>query len=52
MTEALANGELLPYQTLESNRAAVGLALSLGYERYANHLAVRLKRDAPGPHPR
>jgi RimJ/RimL family protein N-acetyltransferase len=48
MAEALANQELLLYQTLESNQAAIGLALALGYERYGNHVAVRLKRDLPG----
>lgn len=47
VAEAMANGKLLLYQTLESNEAAVRLALSLGYERYANHLAVRLTRDFP-----
>lgn len=45
--DALTSGDLLLYQTLEANRAAVRLAMSLGFERYANHLAVRLKRDAP-----
>jgi GNAT superfamily N-acetyltransferase len=49
VAQALANGELLLYQTLEANEAAVRLALALGYERYANHVAVRLKRDAPEP---
>jgi hypothetical protein len=44
---ALANDKLLLYQTLESNHAAVRLALSLGFDRYANHLAVRLCRDSP-----
>lgn len=48
VAEALANGRLLLYQTLESNEAAVRIASSLGYERYANHLAVRLNRDSPG----
>lgn len=47
VAQALAHGKLLLYQTLESNQAAVRLALSLGYERYANHLAIRLKREAP-----
>jgi len=49
VAEALANQELLLYQTLESNQAAVRLALALGYERYGNHVAVRLKWDAPEP---
>lgn len=44
---ALADQKLLLYQTLESNAAAVRIALSLGFERYANHLAVRLCRDSP-----
>ena len=45
--DALASGHLVLYQTLESNRAAVKLALSLGFARYGNHLAVRLQHDAP-----
>lgn len=49
VAEALANGKLLLYQTLESNEPAVRIALSLGYDRYANHLAVRLSRDLPDP---
>jgi ribosomal protein S18 acetylase RimI-like enzyme len=49
VADALANEELLLYQTLESNQAAVRLALALGYERYGNHVAVRLKRDSPEP---
>jgi GNAT superfamily N-acetyltransferase len=49
VADALANKELLLYQTLESNQAAVRLAITLGYERYGNHVAVRLKRDAPEP---
>ena len=48
VAEALAKGQLLLYQTLESNVAAVRIASSLGYQRYANHLAVRLRRDDPG----
>jgi GNAT superfamily N-acetyltransferase len=44
---ALADGKLLLYQTLEANRGAVQIALDLGYEQYARHVAVRLKRDAP-----
>ena len=47
VAEALSHGKLLLYQTLESNEPAVRIALSLGYERYANHLAVRLKHDSP-----
>jgi hypothetical protein len=38
---------LLLYQTLEANRGAVQIALNLGYEQYARHVAVRLKREAP-----
>jgi hypothetical protein len=49
IAEALANGKLLLYQTLESNEPAIRIALSLGYERYANHLAVRLSGDSPDP---
>lgn len=45
--EALAHGKVLLYQTLESNSAAVRIALALGYERYATHIAVRLKNDSP-----
>lgn len=47
VAEALAAGKLLLYQTLESNEPAVRVALSLGYERYANHLAVRLRSESP-----
>jgi GNAT superfamily N-acetyltransferase len=43
---ALAQGKVLLYQTLESNLGAVGVARKVGYEQYATHLAVRLKRDA------
>jgi len=44
---ALADGKLLLYQTLEANRGAVQIALNLGYDQYARHLAVRLKRESP-----
>jgi GNAT superfamily N-acetyltransferase len=44
---ALADGKVLLCQTLESNTPAVKLAQRLGYERYAQHVAVRLKADAP-----
>jgi predicted GNAT family acetyltransferase len=44
---ALAKGKLLLYQTLEANRGAVQIALKLGYEQYARHVAVRLKRESP-----
>lgn len=40
---ALAHGKLLLYQTLESNHPAIRVARSLGYDRYARHLAVRLR---------
>jgi len=49
VADALSNGKLLLYQTLESNEAAVRTAFSLGYQRYANHIAVRLKREAYEP---
>jgi hypothetical protein len=49
VARALANGKMLLYQTLESNHPAVRIALSLGYDRYANHLAIRLNREAPEP---
>lgn len=45
---AVEGGHLVLYQTLESNVAAVGLALGLGLRRYANHVAVRLAQpEAP-----
>jgi GNAT superfamily N-acetyltransferase len=47
VARAIAADKLLLFQTLESNRAAVKLALGLGYRRYARHVAVRLERDAP-----
>jgi hypothetical protein len=47
VSDALANGKLLLYQTLESNEAAVRVAFALGFDRYANHVAVRLKSAAP-----
>jgi GNAT superfamily N-acetyltransferase len=43
VADAVSNGKLLLYQTLESNEAALRIAFSLGYHRYANHVAVRLK---------
>ena len=46
VAEALANGKLLLYQTLESNKPAVRIARSLGYDQYSNHLAVRLSRES------
>jgi GNAT superfamily N-acetyltransferase len=48
---ALADGKLLLCQTLESNIPAVQLAQRLGYERYAQHVAVRLKAHAPSNKP-
>jgi predicted GNAT family acetyltransferase len=45
--DALAQSKLLLYQTLESNSSAVRIAFALGYERYATHIAVRLKGDSP-----
>jgi hypothetical protein len=47
VAQALLNGKLALYQTLESNFPAVRIALSLGYERYANHVAIRLTSEAP-----
>ena len=47
VAQALQDGKLLLYQTLEANQGAVHIALKLGYERYARYVAVRLKRDAP-----
>jgi predicted GNAT family acetyltransferase len=38
---------LLPqYRTLESNQASIRLAESLGFQRYATSMAVRLNRNA------
>jgi GNAT superfamily N-acetyltransferase len=45
--QALDQGKLLLYQTLEANRGAVRIAFALGYEQYARHVAVRLKRESP-----
>ncbi len=42
----LAEGKTLLYQTLEANLGAVGVARKVGYEQYATHLAVRLRREA------
>jgi GNAT superfamily N-acetyltransferase len=47
LAAALADNHVVLYQTLEANAAAVGVALSLGYVRYANHIAVRLTTDEP-----
>lgn len=47
LASALADDYLVLYQTLEANLPAVRLALSLGYARYATHLAVRLHSDRP-----
>jgi len=43
---ALAAGLLPQYRTLESNRASMHIAHSLGFVRYTTSLAVRLNRDA------
>ncbi len=40
---ALAAGKTLLYQTLESNVGATAIAAKLGYERFAQHIAIRLK---------
>jgi GNAT superfamily N-acetyltransferase len=45
--QALDEGKMLLYQTLESNHGAVKIALRLGYEQHARHMAVRLKTEAP-----
>ncbi|MEM7155605.1 MAG: GNAT family N-acetyltransferase [Myxococcota bacterium] len=45
---AVEHGTHVLYQTLEANVAAVRLAFALGFTRYANHVAVRLRRDRPG----
>ncbi|MFZ5893164.1 MAG: GNAT family N-acetyltransferase [Myxococcota bacterium] len=47
VSEALATGKLLLYQTLASNEGSVRIAFSLGYECYAHHVAVRLKHETP-----
>jgi GNAT superfamily N-acetyltransferase len=44
---ALEAGKTLLYQTLESNHAATAIAAKLGYEQFAQHLAVRLKSAEP-----
>lgn len=49
LSSALAQDQTPLYQTLEANVAAVGVALGVGYTRYANHVAVRLTSDAPAP---
>jgi GNAT superfamily N-acetyltransferase len=48
---ALVEGKLLLYQTLEANRGAVQIAVNLGFEQYARHVAVRLKRESPSNPP-
>lgn len=48
---ALEERKLLLYQTLEANRGAVQIAANLGYEQYARHMAVRLKRESPSNPP-
>jgi GNAT superfamily N-acetyltransferase len=48
---ALEAGKLLLYQTLEANRGAVQIARKLGYDQYARHVAVRLKRESPSNPP-
>jgi GNAT superfamily N-acetyltransferase len=42
VAEALAEGHLVLYQTLRSNRPALGIARRLGFADFASHLAVRL----------
>ena len=43
---ALADGLLPQYRTLESNRASMRIAISLGFQSYARSLAVRLTPSA------
>jgi predicted GNAT family acetyltransferase len=43
VASAMADGKLLLYQTVESNRASVVIAERLGYRKYASYLAIRLK---------
>lgn len=49
LASALAQDQTPLYQTLEANVTAVGVALAVGYTRYANHIAVRLASDVPAP---
>ncbi len=44
---ALAAGKTLLYQTLESNVGATAIAAKLGYQRFAQHVAVRLTTERP-----
>jgi RimJ/RimL family protein N-acetyltransferase len=44
---ALADGNVLLFQTLASNLGAVGIAKRLGFEHYATNVAIRLRRDEP-----
>jgi hypothetical protein len=41
--EVLNQGLVLQYQTLEDNVSPIGIARSLGFERYATTVAVRLR---------
>ncbi len=45
--EALRRGFLLVYQTLLSNKPAVGIAKALGFEEYGQSLAARFKEMEP-----
>jgi RimJ/RimL family protein N-acetyltransferase len=47
VARALQEDKILLYQTLETNTASVRIAGRLGYERYARHVAVRLKAEPP-----
>lgn len=40
---ALDHHLLVLYQTLVSNKPAIAVAQSLGFQPYANHVAVRLR---------
>jgi hypothetical protein len=47
LMDALQEGKLLLYQTLETNMASISIARRLGYEQYARHVAVRLRAETP-----
>lgn len=47
LAAAIARDFVPLYQTLESNVAAVRIAIELGYTRYAKHVAVRLASSGP-----
>jgi predicted GNAT family acetyltransferase len=43
VNQALQEGNLLLYQTLEANQGAMRIARTLGFKQYARRVAVRLK---------